>query len=37
LAARFIACGMTEAGGKDPAALDSALAESYDVVGALLG
>ncbi len=28
---------MAEAGGKDPAALDSALAESYDVVGALLG
>jgi alanyl-tRNA synthetase len=28
---------MAEAGGKDPAALDSALASSYDVVGALLG
>jgi alanyl-tRNA synthetase len=28
---------MAEAGGKDPAALDSALAASYDVVGALLG
>ena len=28
---------MAEAGGKDPAALDSALAESYDVVGSLLG
>jgi alanyl-tRNA synthetase len=28
---------MAEAGGKDPAALDSALAESYDVVEALLG
>ena len=28
---------MAEAGGKDPAALDSALATSYDVVGALLG
>ena len=27
---------MAEAGGKDPAALDSALAASYDVVGALL-
>jgi len=28
---------MAEAGGKDPAALDSALAESYDVVSSLLG
>ena len=28
---------MAEAGGKDPAALDSALAASYEVVGALLG
>jgi len=28
---------MAEAGGKDPAALDSALAASYDVVGSLLG
>jgi alanyl-tRNA synthetase len=28
---------MAEAGGKDPAALDSALAESYEVVGNLLG
>src|SRR5271157_3284215 len=27
---------MAEAGGKDPVALDSALADSYDVVGALL-
>ncbi len=28
---------MAEAGGKDPAALDSALASSYDVVSAMLG
>jgi alanyl-tRNA synthetase len=28
---------MAEAGGKDPAALDSALAASYDLVGSLLG
>ena len=28
---------MAEAGGKDPAALDSALAESYDVVGSVAG